>query len=75
MTFLLSVINGFAQADHVVTNTNYQSVYVVGSTVVYNITVVNMGPQAATNVTVTSVAACGPKLKTEMLYTTVEPTT
>src|SRR5690606_71240 len=59
LAFLVATLNGSAQADLVVTNTNYQSVYVVGSTVVYNISVVNLGPQAATNVTVTNVISNG----------------
>jgi uncharacterized repeat protein (TIGR01451 family) len=49
--FLLS-LGGFAQADIKVINTDYQDVYVPGSTVVYTVSVMNFGPSAATNVRV-----------------------
>ena len=45
-------INAFAQADIVVTNTDNQSYYVPGTTVVYSVIVANIGNAPAANVTV-----------------------
>ncbi len=46
-------------ADLVLTNTNYQDVYVAGTTVNYTITITNFGPSIASNVNVLNVIPLG----------------
>ncbi|WP_415582627.1 choice-of-anchor L domain-containing protein, partial [Flavobacterium longum] len=58
LLFLLFIVFGFiegrAQGDVVVTNTNYQSAFIVGYPSVYTVTVTNNGPGDVDNVTVTN---------------------
>ncbi|MFY0483248.1 choice-of-anchor L domain-containing protein, partial [Flavobacterium sp. PLA-1-15] len=59
MVFLATALTGFAQADVVVTNTNNQTLYVSGASVVYYISVKNNGPSQATGVQVSNPIPAG----------------
>src|SRR5690606_16519087 len=57
--FLLATVSGFAQADIVVTNTDFKTTYIPGTDNVYTVTVINYGPQAAVNVNVQNAIPAG----------------
>src|SRR6478735_4015702 len=52
ITFFLFALNGFSQADIKVVNSDFKDYFVPGSTNTYSITVINLGPLSATNVSV-----------------------
>ncbi len=59
MCCLLSSFLSFAQADLVVTNTDFKTTYIPGTDNVYTVTVINYGPQAAVNVNVSNAIPAG----------------
>jgi uncharacterized repeat protein (TIGR01451 family) len=59
LLLLVSLQNVFSQANIKVVNTNLQEFYVPGSTATYSITVVNLGPQNATNLVVNNPIPAG----------------
>ncbi|MFY7936917.1 MAG: choice-of-anchor L domain-containing protein, partial [Flavobacterium sp.] len=59
LLLLVSLQNVFSQANIKVVNTNLQEFYVPGSTATYSITIVNLGPQNATNLVVNNPIPAG----------------
>ncbi len=57
--FLLLSTIGYSQADLVITNTDFKDTYIPGTEDIYTITVINYGPQAATNVNITNAIPTG----------------
>src|SRR5690606_25375560 len=54
LLFAIIGLKSYAQADMVVTNTNYQTAFIPGYPSVYTVTVTNSGPNDAADVTVTN---------------------
>ena len=59
ITFLLSAIAGFSQANIAVSLTDYQDTYIGGTTNTYTVSVTNFGPATATNIAVSNPIPAG----------------